>query len=49
MQCSAEVGKRVLNYERLKNESEERGGGGGGCLVVQPPPGGRVNIVNKKF
>ena len=43
------MGKRVLNCERVKNESEERGGGGGGGLVVQPPPGGRVNIVNKKF
>jgi len=43
------VGKRVLNYEKLKNESEERGRGRGGGLVVQPPRGVRVNIVNKKF
>jgi hypothetical protein len=43
------VGRRVLNYERLKNESEERGRGRGGGLVVQPLPGVRVNIVNIKF
>jgi len=43
------VGKKILNYDRLRNESGERGRGGGGGQVVHPPSGGRVNIVNKKF